>query len=406
MAEYGKRASEMTFNTKPTVTRIEPGIAMRGNEFAQLSDYYRVVWSGFLVPEASGTYRLGLSGPNAEVMLDGNLLARHKNQPWGTRSEMVTLTLEKGHRYPLRVTTEAMLLAGVEVLWKRVSTRAEKDLAVAAAQADVVVAAVGLTSDLEGEEMKVELDGFSGGDKTSIDLPADQRWLLEQAHASGKPLIVVLMNGSTLDLSWVKEHAAAIIEAWYPGQAGGLAIGNVIAGKTNPAGRLPLTFYRSVADLPPFNDYDMKGRTYRYFAGTPVYPFGYGLSYSTFEYEPIQVEAVDDAPEHGLRVTTIVRNTSDRAGEEVAQLYLGPPPFDGAPRLALRGFQRVELQRGERRTISFELSPRDLSFVTRDGVRQVFAGEHRLSVGSGQPGTNVPAQTGTFIIMRQIAISK
>jgi beta-glucosidase len=406
MAEYGKRASEMTFNTKPTVTRIEPGIAMRGNEFAQLSDYYRVVWSGFLVPEASGTYRLGLSGPNAEVMLDGNLLARHKNQPWGTRSEMVTLTLEKGHRYPLRVTTEAMLLAGVEVLWKRVSTRAEKDLAVAAAQADVVVAAVGLTSDLEGEEMKVELDGFSGGDKTSIDLPADQRRLLEQAHASGKPLIVVLMNGSTLDLSWVKEHAAAIIEAWYPGQAGGLAIGNVIAGKTNPAGRLPLTFYRSVADLPPFNDYDMKGRTYRYFAGTPVYPFGYGLSYSTFEYEPIQVEAVDDAPEHGLRVTTIVRNTSDRAGEEVAQLYLGPPPFDGAPRLALRGFQRVELQRGERRTISFELSPRDLSFVTRDGVRQVFAGEHRLSVGSGQPGTNVPAQTGTFIIMRQIAISK
>ena len=406
MAEYGKRASEMTFNTKPTVTRIEPGIAMRGNEFAQLSDYYRVVWSGFLVPEASGTYRIGLSGPNAEVRLDGNLLARHKNQPWGTRSDMVTLTLQKGHRYPLRVTSEALLLGGVEVLWKRVSTQAERDLAAAAAQADVVVAAVGLTSDLEGEEMKVELDGFSGGDKTSIDLPADQRKLLERAHASGKPLIVVLMNGSTLDLSWVKEHAAAIIEAWYPGQAGGLAIGNVIAGKINPAGRLPLTFYRSVADLPPFDDYDMKGRTYRYFAGTPVYPFGYGLSYSTFEYEPLQIEAVDDAPEQGLRVTTVVRNTSDRGGEEVAQLYLGPPPFDGAPRLALRGFQRVELQRGERRTISFELSPRDLSFVTRDGVRQVFAGEHRLSVGSGQPGTNVPAQTRTFIIMRQVAIPK
>jgi len=158
------------------------------------------------------------------------------------------------------VTTEALLLAGVEVLWKRVSTQAERDLAAAAAQADVVVAAVGLTSDLEGEEMKVELDGFSGGDKTSIDLPADQRKLLEQAHASGKPLIVVLMNGSTLDLSWATEHAAAIIEAWYPGQAGGLAIGNAIAGKTNPAGRLPLTFYRSVADLPSFHDYDMKGR--------------------------------------------------------------------------------------------------------------------------------------------------
>jgi beta-glucosidase len=405
-ADYAKFASQMKFNGKPSVTRIEPGIAMRGNEFAQLSDYYRVVWTGFLVPEVSGAYRMGLSGPNAEIMLDGKVLARHKNQPWGTRSEMTTLTLEKGHRYPIRVTTEALLLGGVEVLWKRVSTEAEKDLAAAAAQAEVLVAAVGLKSDLEGEEMKVELEGFSGGDKTSIDLPADQRRLLEQARATGKPLIVVLMNGSTLDLSWAKEHAAAMIEAWYPGQAGGLAIGNVIAGKTNPAGRLPLTFYRSVADLPSFHDYDMKGRTYRYFDGTPVYPFGYGLSYSAFEYEPLQISTPEGAAEKGLRVTTVVRNTSQRAGEEVVQLYLEPPSFDGAPRHALRGFQRVDLQPGERRTISFELSPRDLSFVTRDGLRQVFAGEHQVSVGSGQPGTNVPTQTGTFVTKRQVAIAK
>ncbi len=404
VAEYGKRAAEVRFNSKPTATRIEPGIAMRGNEFAQLSDYYRVVWTGFLVPEESGTYRMGLSGPNAELMLEGKVLARHQNQPWGTRSAMATLTLEKGHRYPLRVTTEALLLGGVEVLWKRVSTQPEKDLAAAAAQADVIIAAVGLNSDLEGEEMKVELEGFSGGDKTSIDLPADQRKLLEQARATGKPLIVVLMNGSTLDLSWAKEHAAAIIEAWYPGQAGGLAIGNVIAGKANPAGRLPLTFYRSVADLPSFHDYDMKGRTYRYFDGAPVYPFGHGLSYSTFQYEPLQIEAIDGPPEQGLRVTTSVRNTSERAGEEVAQLYLDPPSFDGAPRLALRGFQRMKLQPGERRTISFELSARDLSFVTRDGVRQVFAGEHHVSIGSGQPGTNVPVQTDTFVTKEQVQI--
>lgn len=405
-ADYGKGASGVKFTGKPSVTRVEPGIAMRGNEFAQLSDYYRVVWTGFLVPEVSGTYRMGLSGPNAELMLDGKVLASHKNQPWGTRSEMATLSLEKGHRYPIRVTTEALLLGGVEVLWKRVSTDAEKDLAAAAANADVLIAAVGLNSDLEGEEMKVELEGFSGGDKTSIDLPADQRKLLERAHATGKPLIVVLMNGSTLDLSWAKEHAAAIIEAWYPGQAGGLAVGNVIAGKTNPAGRLPLTFYRSVADLPSFHDYDMKGRTYRYFDGTPVYPFGYGLSYSTFAYEPLQIAAIDGAVENGLRVTTVVRNTSQRAGEEVAQLYIDPPSFEGAPRLALRGFQRLELRPGESRTISFELSPRDLSFVTRDGVRQVFAGEHQVSVGSGQPGTNVPVQTGTFVSKHPVEIPK
>ncbi len=203
-----------------------------------------------------------------------------------------------------------------------------KDFAAAAASADVVVAAVGLTSDLEGEEMKIDMEGFSGGDKTSLDLPADQRKLLEQVKATGKPLVVVALNGSTIDLSWAKENAAAIIEAWYPGQAGGLAVANVISGKVNPAGRLPLTFYRNVADLPPFSDYSMKNRTYRYFTGTPVYPFGYGLSYTTFEYGPLKFEPVDGDLEHGARVTTVVTNTGKRAGEEVAQLYLEPPRYE------------------------------------------------------------------------------
>jgi beta-glucosidase len=403
-AEYAERSAKVKFQSKPTVTRIEPGIAVRGNEFAQLSDYYRVVWTGFLVPPQTGTYRIGMSGPNAELVLDGKLLAQHRHQPWGTRSEMVTLELERGRRYPIRVTTDALLLAGVEVLWKRISTRPEEDLRTAAAEADVIVAAVGLTSDLEGEEMRVELEGFSGGDKTSIDLPAEQRKLLEQVKATGKPFVVVLMNGSTLDLSWPKEHASAIIEAWYAGQAGGLAIGNVIAGKANPAGRLPLTFYRSVADLPAFEDYSMKGRTYRYFDGTAVYPFGYGLSYSSFEYASVNIEEVGGAAERGLRVTTSIRNTSSRAAEEVAQLYLGPPKFDGAPRLALRGFQRFELQPGEQRTIAFELSPRDLSFVNRDGMRQIFSGEYVVSVGAGQPGTGVPVQAATFVIKREVKL--
>jgi beta-glucosidase len=317
---------------------------------------------------------------------------------------MVTLDLEKGRPYPIRVTADALLLAGVEVLWKRISTEAEADLRAAAAESDLIIAAVGLTSDLEGEEMKVELEGFSGGDKTSIELPAAQRKLLEQVKATGKPLIVVLMNGSTLDLSWAKEHASAIIEAWYPGQAGGLAVANVIAGKMNPAGRLPLTFYRSVADLPPFDDYSMTGRTYRYFQSSPVYPFGFGLSYSTFAYGPVRVEAVDGSADRGLRVTTTIQNTSNRAGEEVAQLYLDPPDFEGAPRLALRGFQRFRLQPGEQRTVSFVLSPRDLSFVNRDGVRQIFAGEHVVTVGSGQPDTGVPVQSATFKMQRQIQL--
>lgn len=394
--DYAARMRQVKFEHEPTLTRIEAGVAMRGNEIAGLSEYYRVVWSGFLVPAESGTYRIGITGPNAELTVDGRLLAQHRHEPWGTRSEMVMLQLEKGRRYPLRVSADALLLSGVELLWKRVSTQAEADLQAAAKDADVIVAAVGLNSDLEGEQMPVELEGFSGGDKTSIDLPADQRRLLEQARATGKPLIVVFMNGSTLDLSWAKEHAAAIVEAWYPGQSGGLAVGNVLAGKANPSGRLPLTFYRSVADLPSFDDYSMRGRTYRYFHGKPVYPFGFGLSYSRFEYAEMRIESAHDGAEHGVTVTTTVRNTSERRGEEVTQLYLEPPGFEGAPRLALRGFTRIELDAGELRTLSFSLSPRDLSFVTRDGVRQVFIGEHRVSVGSGQPDTGVPVQSATF----------
>jgi beta-glucosidase len=305
----------------------------------------------------------------------------------------------------VRITNEARFQSrSPGLFWKRISLQAEKDLAAAAANADLIVAAVGLTSDLEGEEMKIDIEGFSGGDKTSLDLPADQRKLLEQVKATGKPFVVVALNGSTIDLSWAKENAAAIIEAWYPGQAGGLAVANVIAGKTNPAGRLPLTFYRNVADLPPFSDYSMKNRTYRYFGGTPVYPFGYGLSYTTFEYGPLELEPIDGSPEKGLKVTTTVTNTGKRAGEEVTQLYLEPPRYEGAPLRALRGFQRFGLQPGEHKTISLTLSPRDLSFVTRDGVRQVMNGEYRVSVGAGQPGTGVPTQTAAISMPRVIAI--
>nr|MBO2489052.1 glycoside hydrolase family 3 [Gammaproteobacteria bacterium] len=402
--EYAERTRNIRFKSKPTVTRVEPGIAIRGNEFAELSDYYRVVWTGFVVPPETGTYRIGLTGPNAELVLDGKVIAQHRHKPWGTRSEMVTVELEKGRRYPIRVTADALLLAGVEVLWKRVSTQPEEDLRRAAEQADVIVAAVGLSSDLEGEQMPVEIEGFSGGDKTSIDLPADQRKLLEQVKATGKPFIVVLMNGSTLDLSWAKENANAIIEAWYPGQEGGLAIGNVIAGKTNPAGRLPLTFYRSVDDLPPFDDYSMDGRTYRYFDGPVVYPFGYGLSYSTFEYGPVSVEKLDAGEERVLRVSTTVRNISERPGEEVVQLYIDPPDFEGAPRLALRAFKRIELQPGEQRSVTFDLSLRDVSFVDRDGVRQTFPGEHVVTVGGGQPGSGLPVQSASFVLEEQIRL--
>ncbi|EGY01048.1 putative exo-1,4-beta-xylosidase xlnD [Nitrospirillum viridazoti Y2] len=399
--------------SKPVLTRVEAQVGGSGHDQKSVAENYHVVWTGFLVPPESGTYRLGMTGfSGGEFEFDGRRV--DLGTPlWGDLPKLETVTLEKGKRYPIRVATDVHTMGGVEFLWKRVSPTptaatpaADGDLAAAVADADVIVAAVGLSADLEGEEMKRQIEGFAGGDKTSLDLPSEQRRLLQAAKATGKPVVVVLLNGSPLDLSWAKDNAAAIVEAWYPGQAGGLAVADVLSGKTNPAGRLPLTFYRSVADLPPFDDYAMTGRTYRYFTGQAVYPFGYGLSYTRFDYGPVTVEPTHGGAENGVRVTATVTNTGDRAGDEVAQLYLKPPAFEGAPRLALRGFQRLSLAPGESRTVSFELSPRDLSFVTRDGDRQVMVGTYQVSVGSGQPDSGVTVKQGQFATTAALSIER
>ena len=405
-AEYFNRNGD-TVDAKPALVRVEPGLESHALQFKAVADRHKIVWTGYLVAPESGTYRLGVTGVRGALTIGGKpAVQAAAYSQWGEPLKLEEVRLVKGERYPLRFQAETGSSGVPGLFWKRISTAPEQDLAAGVADADVVVAVVGLTSDLEGEEMAVKTEGFAGGDRTSLDLPADQRALLARARALGKPLVVVLMNGSAIDLSWAKDNAAAILEAWYPGQSGGLAVANVLAGRADAGGRLPLTFYRSVADLPPFDDYSMQGRTYRYFAGTPVYPFGAGLSYTTFSYAPLRIEPAGAAPEDGVVVTTEVANTGTRAGDEVAQLYLTPPAFDGAPRRALRGALRLSLAPGERRQVRFALSPRDLSFVTRDGVRQLTPGQYRISVGSGQPGTGVAQQDGTLTLQRTVPLAQ
>jgi beta-glucosidase len=395
------------YDGKPVVTRVEPGLESHALELKAIADHHKIVWDGSLVAPETGLYRLGVSGVKGALKVGGQpVVEATAYSQWGEPLQLRTVQLEKGQSYPLHFEAESGSSGVPGLFWKRISSDADADLKRGTADADVIVAVVGLTSDLEGEEMALKVEGFSGGDKTSLDLPAEQRQLLERAKALGKPLVVVLMNGSALDLSWAKDNAAAILEAWYPGQSGGLAVANVLAGLADPGGRLPLTFYRNVSDLPPFDDYAMQGRTYRYYAGTPVYPFGAGLSYTSFRYTPLRVEPVDGAPENGVVVTAEITNSGKRAGDEVAQLYLTPPAFEGAPRLALRGFQRVSLKAGERKQISFRLSPRDLSFVTRDGVRQLMPGQYQLSVGSGQPAAGVASQATTLVLNRAVVLEQ
>ncbi|MGA2561801.1 MAG: glycoside hydrolase family 3 C-terminal domain-containing protein, partial [Terracidiphilus sp.] len=243
----------------------------------------------------------------------------------------------------------------------------------------------GLTPRLEGEEMRVDAKGFAGGDRTNIELPDVQQELLEALAKTGKPMVVVLLNGSALAVNWAQQNARAIIEAWYPGQSGGQAIAETLSGVNNPAGRLPVTFYTGIDQLPPFDDYSMSNRTYRYFKGKPLYAFGDGLSYTSFAYAHLRLSSKTLHAGDTLTADADVTNTGSLAGDEVAELYLAPPRSLVAQNLALAGFERLHLDPGETKHITFQLDPRTLSQVDEKGVRAIEPGEYRVSVGGSQP---------------------
>jgi beta-glucosidase len=252
----------------------------------------------------------------------------------------------------------------------------------AARRADVVVMVMGLSSSLEGEEMKINVEGFAGGDRTDIALPRTQEELLKQIHAIGKPIVLVLLNGSALAINWARDNVPAIVEAWYPGEEGGAAIADVLFGDVNPGGRLPVTFYKSVDQLPPFTDYDMAGRTYRYMAEQPLYPFGYGLSYTRFEYANLHVEPHQMNADGQVSVSVEVKNIGDRAGDEVVQLYVSYPASQVTrPVKDLKGFARIALRPGETKNVAFTLAARQLAFYDQ-GEWMVEPGMVKIMLGA------------------------
>ncbi len=252
--------------------------------------------------------------------------------------------------------------------------------------------------------MPVSEPGFLGGDRTSIDLPQPEEDLVEGVAATGRPLAVVLMNGSALAVNWINQHANAVLESWYPGEEGGTAVAETLSGKNNPAGRLPVTFYTGVDQLPHFEDYGMANRTYRYFTGKPLYPFGYGLSYTKFSYSDLNVSAPTIAAGQPLGADVTVTNTGKLAGDEVVQLYLKFPAIKGAPRIALRGFERIHLDPGASQKVHFDLKPRDLGMVTEEGDPIIAPGDYTISIGGGQPDTVAPTASDHFHVDGQYAL--
>jgi beta-glucosidase len=364
-----------------------------------------VHWTGFITSPETGDFLVGVRGVGFAMLTVDDKRVAMMFSGAEAGAGVGRVHLEKGQKAALSILYGSMSgKPRTELIWAKVNNAPSPEAIAAAKNADAVIAVVGITSALEGEQMPVTEPGFLGGDRTSIDLPEPEEALVEAVAATGKPLAVVLINGSALAVNWINAHANAVLEAWYPGEEGGAAIAETLSGKNNPAGRLPVTFYTGVSQLPNFEDYSMETRTYRYFKGKPLYPFGYGLSYTTFQYSGLTLPAQAVAAGQPVVTDVTVTNTGKVAGDEAVELYLKFPDVKGAPQIALRGFQRIHLEAGASQKLHFELKDRNLGMVTEDGNPIVASGDYTIIIGGGQPDTGAPGVSGRFHIDGQLAL--
>ncbi|OOV20353.1 glycoside hydrolase family 3 C-terminal domain-containing protein [Flavobacterium sp. LM4] len=388
---------------KPIFTRIDDNIDFHWDinspDTRMKMGNYSVRWTGYIVAPKTGVYNISeWSKPFMTVEIEGgkNTGGKNNHHP---RIRSQKIQLEAGKKYKIEVKYQNFYGDAIaQLLWSEPEENILQEAIQTANQADAVVLVLGLNERLEGEEMKVEAEGFEGGDRTSLNLPANQEELMKAIIATGKPVILVLINGSALSINWANDNVPAILTAGYPGQQGGNAIADVLFGDYNPAGRLPVTYYKSVDQLPPFENYDMKGRTYRYFDKKTLYPFGFGLSYTKFKYSNLKFPA-SPSSEKDFEVSVDVTNIGERDGDEVVELYLKDEKASTPrPILQLEGFERISLKKGESKTVRFTITPRQLSLIDKKGQRIVEPGWFTISVGGKQPDGSDDTQKGRFQI--------
>ncbi|MHB8904871.1 MAG: glycoside hydrolase family 3 C-terminal domain-containing protein [Melioribacteraceae bacterium] len=403
---YGEYFDNTEWKGKPAIIRVDKNIDFKWLPSSKDNFYgenISVRWTGYIAPKKSGTYQIGGYGFNGfNIYLDDSLLVKFNGEHHPNKVYQ-NVRLDADKLYKIRIEFFAYRrYAQMQLLWSVPDDNAEESAIEAVKKSDLAIMFLGLSPRLEGEELNIDVKGFKGGDRTNLDLPETQEKLLEKIYALGKPIVLVLINGSALSINWAEKNIPAIIEAWYGGQAAGRAIADVLFGDYNPAGRLPVAFYKSVDQLPDFKDYNMSsenytyvngnssvsvvgkshGRTYRYFDGEVLYPFGYGLSYTAFEYSNLRLSKDKICVGDSVKLSVDVKNTGKVFGEEVVQLYNYGNIFNSFGAIkSLKGFERISLKPNQTKTVEFKINSQTLEQFREKGF-VVDKGEYRLSVGS------------------------
>jgi beta-glucosidase len=386
LTEDGEQGLHATYfnNTEwkgtPVLERIDDNINFWWEQkpiSKDLIDDFSVKWEGYLVPDVSGIYQIGgFSKRGMTIFIDGKEITNGKGSVHEGRYTTDILKLEGGKKYPIEVTYFSdKSNAHVQLLWTRTDKNIQNEAVETAQEADLSIVVLGLSQRLEGED----------GDRKTIKLPETQMELLKAIKETGKPVILVLNAGSALAINWAKDNVDAILSVGYPGEEGGDALADVLFGDYNPSGRLPITYYTSLDELPPFEDYDMTNRTYRYYTGTPLYSFGFGLSYTTFEYSDLDLPKIINAGDT-ITVSVKLKNTGERSGDEVVQLYIKDVKASTPrPLCQLEGFNRIHLKAGESKKVIFQLTPRQLSLINKKSERVIEAGDFVIYLGGCMP---------------------
>lgn len=405
-AEYFKG---IEFEGEPILVRQEREIDFLGGDKDSIAPgiqamFVSVRWSGELIPDKDQTLWLGVTGDDGfRLSVNGKKVIDHFSFH-EAMTDYAKLDLKKGEKYDILLEYfQGDQGAEIKLFGADIHKTDYEAMKKKMADVDAIVYVGGISPMLEGEEMPVLLPGFRGGDKTTMMLPEVQTKAMQALHETGKPVIFVLVAGSAYAFPWVTENIPAVVNAWYGGQEAGTALADVLFGDYNPAGRLPMTYYASDADLPDYNDYSMDNRTYRFFKGEPAYKFGHGLSYTSFAYGKPTVKGSIDKSDK-VTVTTVVTNTGERAGDEVVQLYVAHPDNPQAAIRELKGFKRIHLQPGEKQTVSFTLDPMDFAVVNDKGETAVTPGSVVISVGGSQPDTVTDAKKQT--VQKTISVKR